>query len=300
LANPDVEKQSSGGFERFMFLVTPILFAIIMLIVLLAMFKSDFRNKLLEIGNSIPVLAEIVPEPKQTTVGMTDEELRNASMSDKIAELQVQLNTLQNELDQAAQKSSEQEGVITGLQSENNLLKQQNEEQVLEDEAYTAKIQELASMFAKMTPSKAGAIIQSMTPQESVLILSEISADNRAKILEKMSPKIAADISMLLKDSVSAKDAQIAALQSRLDAEQKEEAKVSTTLDQEQLTATFTSMDAKNAAELLLKMNGISQAKVIRILNLVDNNTRSSILTEMSAINNEEAAKIVSMLVTAN
>lgn len=300
MANPDVEKQG-GGFERFMVLLTPILFAIIMLIVLLAMFQSDFRNKLLEIGNSVPVLADVLPDPKQSTIGMDDEELRSASMSEKIAELQVKLNTLQTELDQVNKTAEEQLQTIGELQSENSQLKQSNEQDQLESEEYSAKIQELSSMFAKMTPSKAAPIIQSMTLEESVLIFSVMNADNRAKILEKMNPKTAAEVTMKLKDAVVAKDVQIAALQSRLDLQEKESDKpASSTLDQEQLTATFTSMNAASAAELLIKMIDVSPSKVIRILNLVDNTTRSSILTEMSALNNAATAQLVSQLMTGN
>ena len=108
---------------------------------------------------------------------------------------------------------------------------------------------------------------------------------------------------MEMKDSVSVKDQQIAALQARLDqAEEADAAKktLSSTLNQEQLSATFSSMNPKSAGEMLIKMIDISPSKVVRILNSVDDATRSSILAEMSGIDEEAAAGIMSELMSGS
>ncbi len=301
MAETGVEKQNYNAFERFMFLMIPILFVIVLLGVLYAMFDVEFRNRALQVGNSIPVLKEVLPEPKVSGSMMDDDSIRTIKMTEKIEELEAELATLKSELSAATQAAASQEQAVKGLEDENAQLKQLTEQELLEAEQYTAKIEELASMFSKMTPSKAAPIVQNMNTDEIVLLFASMRSDDRVKIMEKMDPKIAAEATMKLKDNVSVKDLQIAALQARLD-EQGEaaESPVSSTLNQEQLSATFETMNAKSAGEMLLKMKDISPSKVIRILNSVSDTARSGILSEMSSIDEAATANIVTKLMAGS
>ncbi|MBD2870737.1 MotE family protein [Paenibacillus arenilitoris] len=299
MAGPETEKQGYSAMERLMFLMTPVLFAIVLLGVLYTLFNMDFRNKMLEVGNNVPLLKDVLPEPKVAGAILDDEEIKSANLSAKIADLQAQLTAIESELAAANQAKSTLEQEVNGLKADNTQLKASSEEQLLEDEQYQAKIQELSGMFSKITPSKAAPILQSMTLEEMVLVFANMRADDRVRIMEKMNPQTAADAAMMLKDNVTAKDLQIAALQARLNKQTPAETKTpSTVLDQEQLGATFTAMDAKSAAELLIKMAEVSPSKVLRILNAVDDQTRSGILAEMSGINDAIAAQLVSKLMT--
>lgn len=301
LAGTDNEKQGYSTLERIMFLMTPILFAIVLLGVLYTLFNNDFRNKMLEAGNSIPFIKDVLPEPKVAGGLTNDDALKASNMSAKIADLQAQLTAIESELAAANQTKTTLEQEVKSLENDNSQLKSANEEQSLEDEQYQAKIQELASMFSKITPSKAAPILQSMTLDEMVLVFANMRPDDRVRIMEKMNPQTAADAAMKLKDNVKAKDLQIAALQSKLDSQKTTVAKpASSVLDQEQLSATFTAMDAKSAGELLIKMVEVSPSKVLRILNAVDNETRSAILAEMSGINETLTAQMVSKLMTGS
>ncbi len=301
LAGLDKEKQGYSALERIMFLMTPILFAIVLLGVLYTLFNIDFRNKMLEAGNSVPFLKDVLPEPKVAGGALNDDELKTANMSAKIADLQAQLTAIESELAAANQSKTALEQEVKDLESDNSQLKSVNDEQLLEDEEYEAKIQELASMFSKITPSKAAPILQSMTLEEIVLVFANMRSDDRVRIMEKMNPQTAADAAMMLKDNVKTKDLQIAALQAKLNAQKTPETKKATSvLDQEQLSATFTAMDAKSAAELLIKMVEVSPSKVLRILNAVDNQSRSAILAEMSGINEATTAQLVSKLMTGS
>lgn len=301
LAGLDNEKQGYSTLERIMFLMTPILFAIVLLGVLYTLFNIDFRNKMLEAGNSVPFLKDVLPEPKVAGGALNDDDLKTANMSAKIADLQAQLTAIESELAAANQSKTVLEQEVKDLESDNSQLKSVNDEQLLEDEEYEAKIQELASMFSKITPSKAAPILQSMTLEEIVLVFTNMRSDDRVRIMEKMNPQTAADAAMMLKDNVKTKDLQIAALQAKLNAQKTPETKKATSvLDQEQLSATFTAMDPKSAAELLIKMVEVSPSKVLRILNAVDNQSRSAILAEMSGINEAVTAQIVSKLMTGS
>lgn len=301
LAGLDKETQGYSALERIMFLMTPILFAIVLLGVLYTLFNIDFRNKMLEAGNSVPFLKDVLPEPKVTGGALNDDKLKTANMSAKIADLQAQLTAIESELAAANQSKTALEQKVKDLESDNSQLKRVNDEQLLEDEEYEAKIQELASMFSKITPSKAAPILQSMTLEEIVLVFANMRSDDRVRIMEKMNPQTAADAAMMLKDNVKTKDLQIAALQAKLNAQKTPETKsAASVLDQEQLSATFTAMDAKSAAELLIKMVDVSPSKVLRILNSVDDQSRSAILAEMSGINEATAAQLVSKLMTGS
>jgi flagellar motility protein MotE (MotC chaperone) len=301
LAQPETEKQGYSAMERTMFLMTPILFAIVLLGVLYTLFNTDFRNKVLEVGQTVPVLKDVLPAPEVAVGELSDTDLRNANLSAKLADLQAKLTSVESELAAANQTKATLEQEIKTLQTDNTDLKSIGEEQTLDAEQYQAKIQELSSMFAKITPSKAAPILQSMSLDEMVLVLANMRPDDRVRIMEKMNPQTAADAVMKLKDNVEAKDMQIAALQARVNANSAAETKTpSSVLDQDQLAATFGAMDAKSAAELLIKMVDVSPSKVQRILNAVDNATRSSILAQMSSINDTVTAQLVTKLMSGS
>lgn len=131
-------------------------------------------------------------------------------------DLQNKLAAKEAELKKALGEQSTQEAKISELQSKVDELAQNAENPELTEEQYTAEIKDLASMYTKMSPSKAAPILQNMELPEMVLILNAMKTDDRAKVMEKMTPKIAADATMLMKDSVPVRDQQIAALQARV------------------------------------------------------------------------------------
>lgn len=297
MAETEVEKQGYGFFERLMIIFVPVLFVIVLLLVLMTLFDVDFRNKALELGNSVPVLKNVLPEPKVAGNSMDDDQIRSIKMTEKIEQLEAELTALKSELAEANAGKQNLESEVKDLQDENARLKRLSEEEQLEDEQYTAKIGELAGMFARMSPGKAAPIVQNMEPEEIVLLFSAMSPDDRVRIMEKMNPQIAAEAAMKLKDNVPAKDMQLAALQARLDKQAEgSDAASSSTLDEQQLNATFSAMDAKSAGQMLINMMAISPSKVLRILNSVDNAARSAILTEMSKLDEKAAAQIVTKM----
>jgi len=299
LAAIDEEKQESSFIEKAVFIITPILFVIVLLGLLVTFLDVDIRNKALEIGQDIPVVRNVLPAPSTTAVN-SDDEMKKDKYSERIVELETQLATLQNELNAAQQKTIEQEQTIATLQEKSETISEEpvTEPAAITDEQYTARIQELASMFAKMTPSKAAPIVQSMTLEEMALLFGNMRADDRVRIMEKMTPKTAADVTMLLKDSETAKDLEIAALQSRVQLLQSENEQESSTneVSDADLAATFSAMEPSAAADMLLKMMDVSSSKVLRILKVTGSTARSAILEEMTAINETTAALLVTRL----
>ncbi|QAY65602.1 MotE family protein [Paenibacillus protaetiae] len=300
----ETEKQGYSVLERIMFFVTPILFTLVLLGVLLTLFNFDMRNKMLEIGDSIPLLKEVLPEPQTKAEGHTggsDDQTRSANLSKQVTQLQAELTDKSKELEQANEAKTAQDQRIADLQAENDQLKLTAES--AKDEEYEANVKELANVYAKMMPSKAAPILESMNVDEMALVLGAMAPNNRARVLEKMNPQVAAEVSLKLKDAVTSKDLDIKALQAQLkDAENKPSsatqsaAAIPSTLDDAQLKSTFSTMDPKSAGTLLIKMAAVSPSKVLRILKAVDDSTRSSILAEMSSQDDKVTADLMAQL----
>ncbi|MFC5532456.1 magnesium transporter MgtE N-terminal domain-containing protein [Cohnella yongneupensis] len=303
MASANVEKEGYSGFERFLFFITPILFTAVLLGVLLLMFNKDWRNAALEVGNKIPIVKSIVPDPSAdapTTPANTDEELTVSNAKDKIAELNALLTDRDNALKQATDQAGQDAKKIEGMQAELDLLKKESTDRTITAEAYDAKIKSLADMYAKMSPSKAGPILENMTIDEAALVLGSMTTEERGKVLERMTPKKAADVTMKLKDTDTVNDREIAALQARISELEVGTGSDATMLDTAELNRTFSAMAPDKAAAMLLQMAGTSQSKALRILGALDNASRSSILAAMTDADKKTTVALVSKLMPAN
>ncbi len=302
MASADVEKSSYSGFERFLFFITPILFTAVLLGVLLLMFNADWRNAALEIGNKIPVIRSILPNPDspQTPETQTDETLSVNNAKAKLDELNALLADRETALKQATALGEEQKKKLEELQLKLDELSKAGEERTITGEAYQSRIKGLANMYGKMTPSKAAPILESMTLEESALVLGAMTEAERGRVMQRMTPKRAADVTVKLKDSETVDDREIAALQSRIKELESRPVDTTAALDTAELNRTFSSMDSKKAAELLLQMSKTSQSKALRILDALDNEARAKVLNELSTLDKKAAASLVSKLMPAN
>ncbi|OXS59675.1 hypothetical protein B1A99_09015 [Cohnella sp. CIP 111063] len=302
MASADVEKSSYSGFERFLFFITPILFTAVLLGVLLLMFNADWRNAALEIGNKIPVVRSILPNPDTPPApgAQTDETLSVNNAKAKIDELNALLADRETALRQATALGEEQKKKLDELQLKLDELTKADEERTITGEAYQSRIKGLANMYGKMTPSKAAPILESMTLEESALVLGAMTETERGRVLERMTPKKAADVTMKLKDAETVDDREIAALQSRIKELENSPADTSSALDTAELNRTFSGMEPKKAAELLLQMATTTQSKALRILDALDNDARAKVLNELSTLDKKTAANLISKLMPAN
>ncbi|WP_231637676.1 kinesin [Paenibacillus sp. FSL R5-0912] len=314
MANNQMELEdegSAGKFERFLFLMIPIIFTLVLLGVLLTLFNMDIRNNVLEIANKIPVVEKWVPEPAtdpdSDTAGETADDPQAetkeqaASSESTIKELKSQLNAQAAQLKQAEEDKASEANKAEALQKQIDGMKEEaaavaaTEE---DEDPYLKQVTDLAKLYAGMKASKAAPIMENLTTDEMVQIFSVMSNASKTAILEKMDPKKAADVSIKLKETTNSTDMAIAALQSRLKQDEAgtTTAAASANLDQEKLSQTFTSMPAADAATLLGSMYSISPDKVITILNTVSDTVRSSILGEMTKNDSAQTAKIVNRL----
>ncbi|MGN7760391.1 MotE family protein [Paenibacillus sp. 22594] len=311
MANNDMEFDNEGSaskFERFLFLMIPIIFTLVLLGVLLTLFNMDIRQDVLSIANKIPVVEKWVPDPEPTTEEGTEADPQKqvkeqaASSATTIKELKSQLAAQAEQLKKANEDKTDQVAKTEALQKQIDSMKDEAaaaEASTGESEdPYVKQVTELAKLYAGMKASKAAPIMENLTTDEMVQIFSVMNNTSKTAILEKMDPKKAADVSVKLKETTNSTDMAIAALQSRLkqDAAATTTATTSANLDKEKLSQTFTTMPAADAASLLGSMYTISPDKVITILNTVSDSVRSSILGEMTKKNSTQTAKVVNRL----
>lgn len=311
----DLEKESGGGFERFMFFLIPIVFTIVLVGVLLTLFNMDFRSEVISLGNKIPIVKNWIPEPKDKVAKSkeADQKAQSESSEATIQQLKADLAKQTEELKKATAAKTTQDKKVTELQNQVNTLQTQQEQQsqasqqgqmgtqtadgTANEDPYVKQARDLASMYEGMTASKAAPIMANLTTEETVQLLSYMDPANSAKILQKMDAKKAADITMALKNVTPSTDLSVAALQSRLKKDQSTTAgTTSKSLQNTQISSTFASMDKKSGAELILQTYKISPDKALNILNTVDDSTRASLLQNMSAKDAAQTAKILNKL----
>lgn len=305
MADADTEQTASyGAMERFLiWFLIPFVFTAVLLGVLLTIFDYDVMNNVLKTANKIPVVNQVIPEPQsdtdsgkpQTEAAKAQEEGADPTKDDQVAQMTSSVQQKDQDLQKAEAAIQQRDQQIKELQLKNSSLEEQMKTKTQSDEEYKAQIQQLASLYAKMSPSKSAPILENLTLNEQVLVLSMMKNDERVKILEKMDPKKAAEASILIKDQKLVRDTELAALQERLQAMQAPAAKTDK-LSKDDLGSTFANMTPKSAATVLLELQKTTPDKVISILNSMDNAGRSKILSAISDQSKETAALISARL----
>jgi len=294
LAKASIERTTYGAFERFLyFFLIPMLYSSVLVSILFLVFNSDVRDSFLETLNKIPVIRELVPDPKE-------DEATNAIMAPELVQIQKeakqQTEAIQAELTSAIEAIRQKDAEIESLKEQIAQLETQYAEQKLSEEEYEQQIQNLAKMYTDMTPSKAAPILEKLLPSEQVLILSRMSQSSRSAILQRMDPEMAAQVTRGLKDLGTVDDEKIAALQERV---KELEAQLTGKVDSlsiEQLADTFESMAPASAATVLLEMIKINENEVISVLRAMDSTARSAVLSAMTNEDSANAARITSKL----
>lgn len=296
------EKESNySGFERFLFFVTPIIFAIILIGVLLTLFNANWRNQLVSIASEIPIVNKWVTPDEAAKEKAKEEKKEKAkqddakTQSDQVTELKALLASKDQDLRVLADKRKTLEGEVAELKHELQTFKSNRQEEQTNQEQSDRQIKDLANVYAKMMPSKAAPILENMATEEIVLVLNAMKQDNRVKVLEKMNPKVAAEASMMLKNIKPSDNLEVRALQARLKKNESTK-EAQTGLDRSQLSKTFSSMTPKSGASFLLETAKINPDKALTVLSSVDDATRSKLINAMTDLDKTKTAKLVAKL----
>jgi flagellar motility protein MotE (MotC chaperone) len=266
----------------------------------LLIFDADWRNSALGLGRKIPLVGSLLPEPATPEQSVSPEEVAAGNARERIREPEALLAERESALREATDKVAQQERQIGELTARVEELTRNLEDRTISAEEYESRIRSLADMYGKMTPSKAAPILEQMTTEEASLVLGAMSDNVRSRILERMSPQRAADVTMMLKDADSVEDREIAALQARVRELEQRAGAAATALDDENLGNTFAAMEADQAAALLLELSGTNRSKALRILSAMNDAARSRVLGAMAKEDSKKTAELVDKLLPAN
>jgi len=298
------ESRSYSFLERLMFYTLPVLFTLLLTGVLLTVFGYDVVNEALRIGNRIPGVATALPDPKPT-----EEELRAAieeaartsaaeaetTTEEQAAQTAAELSAKDAEIAELTQSLEAKDAQIAKLEEELATATRTAEAQAATAEQYAASIRQLARVYADMKPSRAAPILEALTLSERVLVMKEMTEDQQVGILERMTPEIAAETSILMKDIVPSENLQIAALQERL-ALDGAAGQAGAPLSRAELSETIAQMAPDAAAEVLLAMAKADEARVVGILQTMEQAARATILNSLAELDTERTARIASKL----
>lgn len=297
--NAEAEQSELSTFERFLYwFVVPVVFLIVLLTVLMTLFGYDTKGEIMRMAGKLPLVGSYIQDSKSAPADKTAEEpaAKDAGLDQQIATLTAKIQQQEADLKLSEEQYAKKDQEAKELQAKNDQLEEQLKSKTLSDEEYVNQIRQTSTMYAKMMPSKAAPIIENLTLQERVLILSEMKVEDRVRILEKMDPKIAAEASIYLKDTVPVRDREIAALQERLKLKEAEASKGTQKLTGSDIGETFANMTPKSAATILIEMYGVNSAKVIDILSAAETQARSKIMSEMATLDKAKAAAISNRL----
>lgn len=298
----EVEKES-GGMGRFLFIATPILFTLVLVGVIVMLFNVDLRNSMFSTLDKIPIVKNWVPSADKgssATASTTQSESDSATVDKLKKELAASKATQEEqakEIDTLKKNATTNTngtsttpattgttpattGTTTGTGTGSTGTSTLND--------YQKQVKNVAKIYSNMSSSKAAAILQNMTTPQQVEILNAMNASDQAGILQKMDAKVASVTSLALQNATTTVAPTPAS------------STTSSKLDDQALAQTFTSMPAASAADLLLQTAKGSQAKVLKVLNTMDDSTRAGILSAMSTKDPAATVKIINQLMSGN
>ncbi|MGG1661416.1 MotE family protein [Brevibacillus sp. NRS-1366] len=295
------EEREYGRWEWFFYMIViPALFACLLGGVLLSLLGVNVLGNVLNWANSIPYVEKLIPDDYAAAPG-TDEkpDLKKqvTSLQNDQAKNQQALSTLQAE-------SAKKDSTIQALENQIQELKKLSEEKRTTEEERQQQYADLAKVYTTMSAKNAAAIIENLSMEESVTVMTKMKPNQRADILAKMDPKKAADISILLKDSVVAKDDDLAALQERVQVLTKALSETrdnrASTESKESIANTFAQMPAEDSAAVIRSLMQTNKARAISIMSEMPEDRRAQTLAAIAKAdkknNDNMAARITEEL----
>jgi flagellar motility protein MotE (MotC chaperone) len=273
--------------EWFLYIIIlPLFFTIGLTFILLTFLGYNVVDTALGLGNKVPGLASILPEPKGGKEGnqLQDSEKIQSQLQQSEKDIKKYESQIQELENGVKQKEIEVEQLSATIKE----LEKELEEKKVTDHERLEKRKQLAKLYGEMSAGKAAPIIEKLSPSEAAGILEEMKDNQKTAILAKLDPEVAANLTVTMKEMGQAENPEIAALQERVKILTKQVLDLTTgsktKVSMLEMATTFSQMSTKQAATILSDMS-LAKAEfklgTTILANMKDEN-RSTILSEMS------------------
>ena len=290
------EEREYSRWEWFFYMIViPALFASLLGGVLLSFLGVNVLGNVLQWANTIPYVEKIVPDD-YVAAPKTEEK---QDLNQQVVALQTEQTNNQQAITALQSETAKKDATIQSLEKQVQDLNKMLEDKQATEAERQQQYQDLAKVYTTMSAKNAAAIIGNLSLEESVTVMTKMKPNQRAEILAKMDPKLAANISILLKDSVVNKDDDIAALQERVQVLTKalsETREGSSSNVEETFANTFAQMPAEDSAAVIRAMMQTNKTKALTLLSSMPEarraQTLSAIAKEDKKSNDNLAARI--------
>jgi len=289
------EERSYSRWEWFFYMIfVPALFASLLGGVLLSLLGVNVVGNVLEWANKVPFVEKLVPD---STALSDDETMEKENSAKQVEALQLELAKNKEAAITAKEDLAKKEATILAMDKQIKDLQKLLEDKRTSEEERQKQFADLAKVYTTMSAKNAAAIVENLSKEEAIAVLAKMKPDQRASILAKMDPKKAADLSILVKDTVINKDDDIAALQQRVQILTKalsDTRQAASSMDS--LIQTFSQMPSADSAKILSTLMKTNQSRAVSILAGMGTEKRAEILSGIAKIDEQMAARITSEL----
>ncbi|MFS0672437.1 MotE family protein [Ornithinibacillus sp. 179-J 7C1 HS] len=179
------EKEKMNPFLWFLFaIVIPVIIAITLTAIVLAMAGVNVVDWAKNTGNNIPVISSFITTDEEASQIKEEEDIQSRfdKKDAEIDELTQEKLTLENTIEQLEQK-------IAKLERDLDVATNQSEK----DES-SETINQISSSFKEMKNKQAASILEQLDTGAAFIILSDMTSEDRGLIMENMDPEKAAEI----------------------------------------------------------------------------------------------------------
>jgi flagellar motility protein MotE (MotC chaperone) len=239
-------------------------------------------------GNSLPIISKIIPEGETKALAKTSEnaeywQQQYLSTDKKLKEKDLEIESLKKQID------SNQEGL--------NELKKSNQELQLkmetkQNEETKKQMEQVAAIYADISPSKAALMLQNMSLDEAVYTLMQLEQELQSSIIGSMKDaKKAAQMTTVLRDAAMVVETDPALVKEQIAELVKKQENPTTALSE-----TIAGMNPAQSASIIQSMMSTNSQVAYEILKNLTTASRSQILTEIAKTDATTAAQITANL----
>jgi flagellar motility protein MotE (MotC chaperone) len=280
----EIEKPYSKLQWLFYIIIIPLFFTMFLVGMIFFFLGINVVDPALAVGQKVPGLSAILPEPKEKIDSDQSVEVIEESLIDteqRLSQSEEEINRLEREI---ALKAEEIEGLLNQIEQ----FQSNSEEKKLTEEERLTKLRELATIYGGMSTSKSAAVLENLTLREAALIMQQLNTTQQSAVMSKLEAPFAANLTVVMKEMDIAEDPEIAALQERInllmDMLDEETESAQATVPLNNMANTFSQMPPAQAAAILVDMSQTKtefQLGVKLLANMADAN-RSGIMSVMS------------------